>query len=285
MAKGLVVVSDAKAFRKRQQKKSAPPAPTPSPLKGKAGMVKNSEGKQLIMVADSSEGGKVTGKLAVPNSAGLLVKTDTTISVGEDTFEEFNGIVTEGTAKSFERISEFELDQKRMTEVKTDEGVIDYLNVSVFGYASTFGSITPADRDGDVIADDAFKSTLSEFKKNPVMLVDHTNRVSHLAGSFSKMGIDTAGLFVQGDMSNSPHLKHERFLVAEGHLKAFSIGGMFFYDNDGHTIKEVNLFEISLTPVPANQDALFTVRKAGEMDAAKAFDIFKKRGGTNIQLK
>ena len=100
--------------------------------------------------------------------------------------------------------------------------------------------------------------------RNPVMLIDHQNSVKEIAGTYTKMYEDKNGLFVEGKISNSPDLKNVRFLVAEGHLKSMSIGGMFLYGEDGKAIEEVNLYEISLVAIPMNPDALFSVRSVDE---------------------
>ena len=135
-----------------------------------------------------------------------------------------------------------------------------------------FASTTPADRDGDAIADNAFDRTISKFSENPVMLMDHDNSVHSIAGSFSRIAKNEKGLSVIGEVSNSPELRKVRFLIAEGHLKAFSIGGMFRFDNEQkNLIAEIDLFEISLVAVPANPDALFQARSIGVEDAKRAF--------------
>ena len=103
----------------------------------------------------------------------------------------------------------------------------------------------------------AFRQTIKEFKKTPVMLIDHENSVRNIAGSYSEIREDEKGLFVQGDISNAPELNTVRALVAEGHLKTLSIGGMFYYEDDGKAISKVDLMEVSLVAIPMNPDARF----------------------------
>ncbi len=145
--------------------------------------------------------------------------------------------------------------------------IVDYKNVVVEGYLSTFVGTTPKDRDGDYVEEHAFDKTLARFKENPVMLIDHRNSVESLAGSFTKIGVSSEGLMVQGLLSNAPGLRDTRFKVVEGHLKSMSMGGIFYYKDDGRGIQEVELFEGSLTPVPANPDAQFMVREVTAKDA------------------
>ena len=135
--------------------------------------------------------------------------------------------------------------------------IIDYQNVSFRGYASTNESVTKGDRIGDYLRKGAFKKTIKEFKKNPVMLTDHENTTKNIAGSYTQIEEDDRGLFVEGKISNAPALATIRTLVAEGHLKTLSIGGMFYYEDDGKGISQVDLMEVSLVAIPMNPDARF----------------------------
>ena len=135
--------------------------------------------------------------------------------------------------------------------------IIDYQNVTFKGYASTNEDTTKEDRIGDYLRRGAFRKTIKEFKKNPVMLIDHENSVKNIAGSYANMVEDDTGLFVEGVISNAPELATVRILIAEGHLKTLSIGGMFYYEDDGKAISEVDLMEVSLVAIPMNPDARF----------------------------
>lgn len=135
--------------------------------------------------------------------------------------------------------------------------IIDYQNVSFKGYASTNEDTTKEDRIGDYLRRGAFRKTIREFKKNPVMLIDHENSVKNIAGSYANMVEDDKGLFVEGRISNAPELATVRTLIAEGHLKTLSIGGMFYYEDDGKAISQVDLMEVSLVAIPMNPDARF----------------------------
>ena len=50
------------------------------------------------------------------------------------------------------------------------------------------------------------------------------------------------------------------------------MGGLFLYGHDGKAIEEVDLWEGSLVPVPANQDAKFSVRTFDTVMAAKSLN-------------
>jgi len=133
--------------------------------------------------------------------------------------------------------------------------------VVIRGYANTKNK---ADRYGDIPT--VFPSLrnyvyeLSEFKKNPVMLLDHRNEVSHIAGSFKEIEEDEIGLRVKAVFSNSelPEIKHARTVYLEGHAKAFSIAGQWFYedkDNPTH-LTYAKIYHISPVGVGADPDAL-----------------------------
>jgi len=216
--------------------------------------------------------------LALPNQKGVLEVTDTAHTLETGALVPFEG-VTAGQKKVRAWDANLALD-KKTTEVKSEEGsVIDYLDVTIEGYLSTFGNV---DRDGDVVDKAAFSSSIASFKRNPVLLIDHVNSVGHLAGGFTKIGTDDKGLNIQAKLSNAPELRRERFLVAEGYLKTLSMGGFFFFDDEDYKlIKEVDLFEGSLTPVPANPEAIFDVRSLTLVDATK---FLKRFHSTNTRI-
>ena len=151
---------------------------------------------------------------------------------------------------------------KAYTEVKDGDRVTDYRDVRIKGYLATFGTPLAMDRQGEYIEKGAFLDTLPRFMANSALFISHRNEVERLAGSFEKVNEDEKGLYVEAVLSNSPAdwMKDVRWKVAEGHLRSLSIGGIFHYKEDGRGIFRVDLHEGSLTPVPANPDAVFSVR-------------------------
>jgi len=148
------------------------------------------------------------------------------------------------------------------TRVMIGDRCVDYQNVRLAGYLSTFKSTTPADRQGDWVEPGAFRETLPRFMKNPCLLADHSNQVGRLCGRVTKAIEDTRGLYIEAEVSNgdSEFLRQTRALVAEGHLRTLSMGGLFYYGDNGSAIHKVDLYEATLTPIPANPDAIFSVQ-------------------------
>ena len=128
-------------------------------------------------------------------------------------------------------------------------------DIYIRGYASTFGK--KPDRQGDIIEKTAYNDTVDEYMRNPVLLADHTNATTHVIGKVTKLSVTSAGLEIEAVLSKAADefMQSIRTKISEGLLRAFSVGGMFFYD--GNVIKQIKLYEISVVPVPANSDALF----------------------------
>ena len=169
--------------------------------------------------------------------------------------------------KRFHADVELELDGKKVETLKDGDGnIIDYRNVRMRGYLSTFKNVTESDRQGDYVEPGAFRDTLKRFMQNPVMLTDHRNSVANLAGTFVEMKEDKSGLHFEALLSNAPGNVDVRFKVAEGMLRTTSMGGIFHYKEDGRGIFKVDLWEGSLTPIPANPDARFSVRELDDTD-------------------
>lgn len=237
---------------------------------------------RLAGVVKGARGNKHLVALAIPDASGVLQVSDTTVEVEPGALEVFNGVSVPRKIKAFsDQITVapvLEGAGKMVTVYSGDDEakvIEDYQNVSFAGYASTFKDVTPSDREGDYVIPGAFSDTLAEFTKNPVMLIDHRNSVTCIAGSYSKFGQDSRGLYVQGNVSNCPGMKDVRFLIAEGHLRTLSIGGFLYYDDDGRGIEKVSLMEISLVAVPANPDAIFATRSLSIEDAQKAYRLHK----------
>lgn len=168
-----------------------------------------------------------------------------------------------------------EMQHKQFSITDFKSGKMDDGRTFIEGYANTKGS---ADRYGDIPT--VFKPLrdyvydLKEFKKNPVLLLDHMNSVENIAGSFSeKVGgfvyEDEKGLKFKAIFSDSDFapVKHARTVYSEGHGKALSIGGKWFFENKDNLneLTLADIHEISLVGVGADPNAL-TTKKIGEKD-------------------
>ena len=239
------------------------------------------EGEKVAGVCKCMTAAGPVVELAMPDENGVLHNTSTEVILKAGMSYEFDDslkVTDVGQVKAWQASLALMLGEdntkamKIIRENPADDKspIVDYQDVVIEGYASTFVGTTPADRDGDYVMPKAFDKTLAKFRENPVMLLDHQNSVAALAGSFEKIGTNERGLAVRGRVSNAPGLRDTRFKIVEGHLKSFSMGGLFYYNDDGRGIEEVELFEASLTPVPANADALFQVRSVSINECAKA---------------
>lgn len=163
-------------------------------------------------------------------------------------------------------IEEFKID-------KTDDGA-----VTIEGYANTKGK---KDRYGDVptvfsdLRDYVYE--LKDYKKNPIVLLDHWNSTNNIAGSFNpKMGgfikEDEKGLKFKLVFSKSdfPPVAHARTVYEEGHGRALSIGGKWHHENKDHPehLTYAEIFEISLVGVGADPNAL-TIKSNSDLQNEK----------------
>lgn len=128
------------------------------------------------------------------------------------------------------------------------------------GYGSVFGV---KDSYGDIVVAGAFQKSLTEWKEKgrlPAMLWQH--QMSEPIGVYTEMREDEHGLYVKGRLliDDDPLAKR-----AHAHAKAGSLGGMsigfilkdweYKTDTDAFILKEIELWEVSLVTMPANDEA------------------------------
>jgi HK97 family phage prohead protease/HK97 family phage major capsid protein len=134
--------------------------------------------------------------------------------------------------------------------------------LNIAGYANT----TDRDRVGDVVTAQAWASGIKNFRKNPVLLYQHKHDCP--IGRVDKVTVDKKGIFVEANVSDAAEKLHAvQTLIKDGALKSFSVGfkvndGKYDHKTDSMTITDVELLEISVVSVPANQESLFSVRKS-----------------------
>lgn len=137
--------------------------------------------------------------------------------------------------------------------------------VHLEGLASTFGTI---DRTGDIIAKGAFANTLT--KRKPKFLNQH--RMDQPIGVVDFIAEVEEGLIIKARMPKANSVVKDLFpLLQMGALSDFSIG-FNVVDSDttpdgNRTIKEIDLWEVSIVTIPANEDAKITrVKKLEDKD-------------------
>lgn len=125
---------------------------------------------------------------------------------------------------------------------------------TIEGYANTKAK----DRVGDIILPSAFEKGMEHYLANPILLYQHNS--DSPIGKVIDYEIDDIGLKVSAVVSETePKI---RKLIEEGVLKAFSVGFALKeqeYDPETDTsyIKELELMELSIVSIPANQFSLF----------------------------
>lgn len=147
--------------------------------------------------------------------------------------------------------------------------------LKIAGYANT----SDKDRTGDVVVPDAWAKGIENFRRNPILLYQHDH--GKPIGKVNSVTVDKKGIFVEASVSEAAEKQHGvKTLITDGVLKSFSVGFRVKdadYDrlNDTFYIKDVELLEISVVSVPANQNSLFSIRKSFEDETSYA--EFKKQ--------
>jgi HK97 family phage prohead protease/HK97 family phage major capsid protein len=115
---------------------------------------------------------------------------------------------------------------------------------------------------------------MQDYLKNPVILAYHKH--DEPVGRMVEHRIDERGLWIKARVSAAAEDVFN--LVKDGVLTAFSIGfrivdAEYNAAAEVFMVKELELHEISIVSVPANQNTLFSLSKA--FDTAEEFNLFK----------
>lgn len=159
------------------------------------------------------------------------------------------------------------LDAVFSKELQEEDGL---KSVMIEGYAST----NDIDRSNDIVSAAVWEKGLENYLKNPIILAyhDYTKPV----GRMVEHKTDSKGLWIKARISSAAEDIFK--LVKDGIMTAFSIGFRVLdaeYNQalDVFLIKEVELHEISVVPVPCNQNTLFSLSKA--FDTAEDYNSYK----------
>ena len=154
-----------------------------------------------------------------------------------------------------------------------DDGSVD-----IKGLAST----NAVDRAGDVINHDAWikKNGLENYKSNPIVLFNHD--YNKPIGRATSLEVTDKGLEFGAKVSKSAG--EIKDLIKDGVLGAFSVGfrvkdADYNSETDGYTIKDAELFEVSVVSVPCNQGAMFSVSKS--FDSMEEYNEWKQHFNNN----
>lgn len=151
-----------------------------------------------------------------------------------------------------------------------DSSVEEGESIFIEGYAST----TDIDRSRDVVSSDAWTKGLENYIKNPIILAYHDYEKP--VGRMVEHRVDAKGLWIKARISPAAGEVYQ--LVKDEVITAFSIGFRIMdaeYNPQAEIfhIKEIELHEISVVPVPCNQNTLFSLSKA--FKSAEDYDSYK----------
>lgn len=152
------------------------------------------------------------------------------------------------------------LDNVFTKALPTSEESID--SIYIEGYAST----ADVDRHGDVIPPSVWEAGLENYLKNPVILAYHDH--DDPCGRMVEHRVDVNGLWIKARISAAAEVFN---LVKDGVVTAFSVGFRIKdaeYNSAAEVfmVTELELHEISVVAVPANQNTLFNLSKSFETD-------------------
>jgi HK97 family phage prohead protease len=170
----------------------------------------------------------------------------------------------------------FALEEKSVAETKEETGAFGTFR----GYGSVFNNL---DQDYDVVRPGAFKSTLARQTRIK-MLWQH--RTSEIIGSFTSLQEDDKGLLVEGRINLGTEKGREAYaLLKAGDMDGLSIGyRVKDFEVDKKTgvrfLKDLDLMEISLVTMPANQRALVTdVKSVEDINTLAEAEALLRRSG------
>lgn len=145
-------------------------------------------------------------------------------------------------------------------------------------------STSAIDRQGDSV--DQAGWDLTNFKQNPVLLWAH-DYSSLPIGKVVDIGVVNGELqaqFVFASEEANPKAAQVQRLYEEGFVNASSVG-FIAKERNGHVITRSELLELSLVPVPANQEALRLMVESKSFDADIVAAVEKGAVTTEVGLR
>ena len=159
------------------------------------------------------------------------------------------------------------------------------------GYGSVF---SVRDRQSDIVERGAFTKSLEGHRERgtgPVLLWMHDQ--TQPVGAFTKIAEDERGLYVEGQLALKTVRGAEAYeLLQMKAVRGLSIGysvppGASVYDAEtkAHRLKEVELHEVSIVSIPANQDALIAEVKSAIESKTELEKFLRNSGLSRSQAK
>jgi hypothetical protein len=140
-----------------------------------------------------------------------------------------------------------------LLDLKADDGKTGAFS----GYASAYTK----DLQGDQIAPGAFAQSIKDRRGKVPILMNHDP--DQMVGFSTSLAEDGKGLLLNGQLATSTSAGNDMFQLLQAAADAdFRMGMSIGFDaldwdwgDDGRTIKEINLWEVSITPFPAQPKA------------------------------
>lgn len=140
-------------------------------------------------------------------------------------------------------------------------------SLHIAGYANTRN----LDRVGDIVEPTAFDGNIYAWKRNGVILFNHNHSMP--IGRPVEVKRDDEGLWIKAYISGADDVRSIRQKIYEKILRSLSIGFRILKDkweelDTGERIRRITkleLFEVSIVPVPANRESVFDVVKCMQM--------------------
>ena len=167
-------------------------------------------------------------------------------------------------------------------DIKADEGT-----GTITGYFSTYDRIP--DSYGDVVAKGAFADTIKarEESGHPFPLC-WNHDLDQIIGKVDSIEDDEKGPLMTASFFDTPLAQEKREIVKSGVVYQFS----FAYGiedqkqvtledgTEANELRKLDLYEVSIVPIPANQNAVMTDIKANEVEV-KEPEVEEKSGRRN----
>ena len=171
--------------------------------------------------------------------------------------------------------------RKKSIEIRTKDFIDESEEGVIAGYASVFGNV---DSYGDIVVKGAFSKFLSELehtgKKVSVYYGHNMEDPRANIGIVTELEEQAHGLWfkAQLDLSGDTYGRIVYEQLKDGRLDSMSFGYSIVDaapTKEGYELRELNLFEVSVVPIPANDQALITEIKAGRAISRKNLDLIR----------